>query len=511
MKKFKTYTQDQPFLLPPSVDDLIPADHMVRVINNVLNGLDPAVFEKPFQGGGCPSYHPLMMLKVIVYAYSIGVYSSRNIAELFHRDIHFMYLSGMQQPDFNTVNRFRSKYFEDILSEVFSFVANFLIQEGYIKTKDYFVDGTKFEADANKYSHVWKKNAQKFSERVKERALEIIKEADEINIAEDQDYGSKDLPSSGDHSNLTSQDLLDAAEDLSHNLNEKLSPREKGKQQTRIKKVRKHAKKLQSYEDQLDILGDRNSFSKTDHDATFMRMKNDELKPGYNIQAGTQDSYVTGFSVSQNSNDATAFIDHMEKREKEQLPQIENVMADSVYGSEENYNYLKDKPIGNYLKYPSFRQQEKGTLPEWATDNFIECPEKNIVICPAGRELEFIENKDKKTHSGYKYNVDVYRSKSCDGCPLKDKCVKAKSGLRTIELNRTLRKYRAQVKENLESEKGLELRARRGPEVETPFGHIKHNRLYRRIRLRGIKKVETEMAWIFMAYNFTKMANAKSA
>ncbi|MCH2208922.1 MAG: transposase [Lentisphaerales bacterium] len=105
----------------------------------------------------------------------------------------------------------------------------------------------------------------------------------------------------------------------------------------------------------------------------------------------------------------------------------------------------------------------------------------------------------------------MYRSKSCDRCPLKDKCVKAKNGLRTIELNRKLRKYRAQIKENLESEKELELRARRGPEVDTPFGHIKYNRLYRRIRLRGIKKVETEMAWLFMAYNFTKMAKAKSA
>ena len=203
----------------------------------------------------------------------------------------------------------------------------------------------------------------------------------------------------------------------------------------------------------------------------------------------------------------------MEKREAEQLPQIENVMADSIYGSEENYHYLEDKPIGNYLKYPSFRQQEKGAF----TDHFIECPEKNIVTCPAGRELEFnrelefLENKDRKTYSGYKYNVDVYRSKLCEGCPLKDKCVKAKSDLRTIELNRTLRKYRALVKENLESEKGLELRARRWPEVQTPFGHIKHNKLCRRIRLRGLKKVETEMAWLFMAYNFTEMAKAKSA
>ena len=152
-----------------------------------------------------------MMLKVIVYAYSLGIYSSRKIAECFHRDIHFIYLSGMQRPDFNTVNRFLSKYFEEILPEVFSFVANFLIKEGYIKTKDYFVDGTKFEADAYKYSHVWKKNAQKFSARVKERAFEIIKEADKVNNQEDIEYGDKNLPISGDHSELSSADLLEAA------------------------------------------------------------------------------------------------------------------------------------------------------------------------------------------------------------------------------------------------------------------------------------------------------------
>ena len=76
------------------------------------------------------------MLKILLHTYSIGIYSSRKIAELFHRDTHFMYLSGMQQPDFNTVNCFRSKYFEPVLSEVFSFVANFQIKEGCVKTKD---------------------------------------------------------------------------------------------------------------------------------------------------------------------------------------------------------------------------------------------------------------------------------------------------------------------------------------------------------------------------------------
>jgi len=258
-------------------------------------------------------------------------------------------------------------------------------------------------------------------------------------------------------------------------------------------------------------LGGRRSYSKTDHDATFMRMKNDELKPGYNIQGGTQDSYVTGYSVSQNSNDATAFIDHMERRLNGELPGVENIMADAIYGSEENYTYLKDKPVGNYLKYPSFRQQEKGKLPAWANDNFIECPEKGVFICPIGRELKFIEERKRRSYSGFEYEVEVYRSESCEGCPLKDKCVRSKTGLRTLEVNRNLRELRAEVRSNLESEKGLELRKRRAPEVETPFGHIKHNLGYRRIRLRGLESAETEMGWLFMAYNFTKLGKVMTA
>jgi len=178
MKRFKDYSQDQPLLLPPSFDDLIPANDLVRVVNSFINEIDNDLLMSVFIGGGRPAFHPKMVIKVLVYAYSRKIYSCRNISRSLKSDIHFMWLSGMQFPDFRTINRFRGEYFKEILDKVFAQLVMLLLEKDYIKSKDYFLDGTTIEADANKYSYVWRKNTEKFKSQVQERALEIIKCAD---------------------------------------------------------------------------------------------------------------------------------------------------------------------------------------------------------------------------------------------------------------------------------------------------------------------------------------------
>jgi transposase len=169
MKRYREYNQHQQYLLPPSELELIAENDLVRVVDEIIESLELHELHQVFRGGGRPAYHPVMMLKVLVYAYAQGVYSSRKIANLLGRDIHFMWLSGRERPDFRSINRFRGQYLAEIMPKVMGEVSLLLLERGYIKGKDFFVDGTTLEADANKYKIVWRKNTERYKDRVKKR------------------------------------------------------------------------------------------------------------------------------------------------------------------------------------------------------------------------------------------------------------------------------------------------------------------------------------------------------
>jgi len=509
MLKYKSYEQNQPLLLPPSLEDLIGEKDLVRVVNHVIDHINPEIIDKAFKGGGCPSYNPVMMLKVIIYAYSCKVYSCRKIALSLKRDIAFMWLSAMQTPDFNTINRFRSNYFNEILEKVFSEVVIFLLKNSYVSTEDYFVDGTKIEANAGKNTYVWKRNTERFSKKVKQRAAEIIKEADQINEFEENEYKGKDLPETGSGNNFTSKSLKKAAEVLAEKVNDKMPEKMKKKVLSKSKKLLKESDNLEKYEKQKETLGHRNSYSKTDPDATFMRLKNELLRPAYNIQAGTQNSYITGYSVSQNANDSVTFIEHVEKRKNLNLPKVATITADAAYGTEENYEYMKNilSDTECYLKYPTFYREQKNKMSKFSKEKFEYDSQKDQFICPAKRILTFKKIKTKETSTGFKQSLRVYQCDSCKKCIYSEKCKKT-CGNRKIEINKNLDNYKNEAKKKLLSQKGISLRRRRAPEVETVFGDMKQNMGIKKLILRGKEKVNSEIALIFSAYNLRKMALA---
>jgi transposase len=507
MKKYHDYQQKQNLLIPPRLDSLIDSNDLCRVVNRVIDELDPDTYESRFRGGGRPSYHPKMMLKILVYGYCMKIYSSRKIALALRRDIAFMWLSGRQNPEHNTINRFRGDYLKEALEQVFASVVQFLLNHGYIKSNDYFVDGTKFEADAGKYTHVWKKSAEKFSSKVKDRAKEIMEEADLINEQEDLEFSGKDLASTGSHSELTPEEMRAAATEISKQISDEMTGRQKQRKKTLSKKLEQEADKLQKYNEQLEICKERNSYSKTDHDATFMRMKNDEVRAGYNVQAGSQSQYITTFSVSQNSNDATAFKAHMQKRNELKLPPVDTITADSIYGTEDNYEFMESLDAQCYLKYPTFHRETHGKKPMFSLEDFEYDEVNDQYKCPGGRELLFFYETSKQKQGGNRWFYRVYGCETCEGCSLASQCKKTKRNKR-LHVNHKLAKYRKDTKTRLLSDKGFELRRRRGFEIETPFADIKHNLGYRRIRLRGIKKATAELALVFIGYNLRKAAKA---
>jgi transposase len=510
MPNYKDYKiGQQPGLFPLDITSLIPKKHLVRQIDAVVDRIDIKEFDDIFSDEGAPSYHPQMMLKVIIYAYSTKNYSCRNIAAMLRQDITYMWLSGMQTPDFNTVNRFRSVYLKDVIEGVFSEVLLFLHEHDFIRFDNYFVDGTKLEADTGKFSHVWKSNTLRYKAAVQARVKTLMEEIDQINRGEDSLYDNKDLPELGEQSEISSKHVEELAQHISNKLEERRSSISRlrvSRFKSKVNKLKKEKENLQKYEEQQSILGQRNSYSKTDHDATMMRMKGtDELRPGYNVQVSSENQFVVNYTVGQNAADSACFTDHLTKitdRGDEFIP--ENYIGDSGYGCQENYDKLKDIGIGNYLKYPSFcNEQQAVKLNPFSKDNFKYDPNGDFYICLNDKKLEYVKTIQDKTMTGFIQTFRIYETVCCQGCAFNEKCAKGKS-YRRIQVNPELERHKRIARENLTSEKGLELRKRRAPEIESFFGDLKHNQKYKRIRLRGLNKADIEIGWLAISYNLRK-------
>lgn len=505
---FKEYNMDERLLFPPSLDELIPENHIVRVVNSYIDEMDLSEIEKLYKGGGTSSYHYRMLLKVLVYAYTEKIYSCRKIAKSLRENINFMWIAAGNKPDFRTINRFRLKLKKNI-GDIFYSIIEMLYMQGYINLENYFVDGTKVEANANKYKVVWRKNVERNKKRLEEKVKELLKHIDEENEREDKEYGDKDLPEVERQISIDKELLKKKAKEVSEKLKEEPADR---KNKSILKKIeREYLPQMEKYEEQEKVLNGRNSYSKTDPDATFMRIKdegmwNRQLKASYNVQIGTEHQFIIGYSIHQNPNDTLTFIPHMKQALKYLPKKPDNVVADAGYGSEENYNFVKKEKLGNYIKYNQFYIEKtiKFKKDIFRKENLIYNPERDEYLCPNGNILKFKETNTRTSENGYISQIRIYESKDCSNCPLKGRCYKGRDN-RKIEVNETLNKFREEARKNLESEKGIKLRKLRNIEPETCFGDIKWNGGFHRFMLRSLEKVKIEWGLLSIAHNLRKV------
>jgi transposase len=519
---FKPYVMGQPHLMPPSYDEVIEEGHLVRVVNDAIENLDLSVLMAQYKGGGTSSYHPKMLLKVLVYAYCTKNYSSRKVAAALRENVHFMWLSGANRPDFRTLNDFRGSRMKGVIDEVFAEVLEYLIGKGYVKLEHYFVDGTKIEADANKHKVVWAKRKEKYEKRVREQIGELLEEIERVNDEEQAEYGEEDLEERGGNSGpIDSGELRKRIEELNRRLRERDQPKKAtSRERQALKKLEKDClPRLERYEQQTEALKGRSSYSKTDPDASSMRMKEDRgaekpwPRPAYNAQLGTEGQFVVGFSMHNRAGDPACLIPHLEQvRRNTGGRSPKAVVADAAYGSEENYAYVDQHGMGNYLKYNTFYQdthhyRKADTIRkhQFRAEHFGYDAQTDQFICPANQHLQFQYTSRYTTDNGYVTDRRIYECFECAACPLKPQCTRAK-GNRKIRISFRLLDYRKQARENLTSELGRQLRAARSTEVETVFGHIKHNMGFRRFHLRGLEKVKAEWGLVCIAHNMQKLA-----
>ena len=218
---FKPYSQSEQWLLPPSLDELVPENHFVRIVSKTVDELRiQDVFTKYTKGGGASRYNPVMLLKILIYCYMTGTYSSRQIAKQCRENINVMWLTGSQKPDFRTINKFRSEKLKDSIEEIFVATVKLLNKKGYVSLEKYFVDGTKIESAANKYTFVWKKAVEKNEKKLDEKLRVFLNDVDEITRKENQVYGDKDFAETGDDDPVTSEDIKEAAEKINRKLAE---------------------------------------------------------------------------------------------------------------------------------------------------------------------------------------------------------------------------------------------------------------------------------------------------
>lgn len=506
---FKPYQQDQMLLMPPRLDDMVPANHVVRVVNEAVEAVKGDRLVVGYKGGGSSSYHPKMMLKVLVYAYTQRIYTSRRIAKALRENVHFMWLSGMNRPDFRTINRFRGEILRRVMEPVFAMVLEMLMERGYVHFDECYVDGTKIEANAGRYSFVWKKAVKRYKARVQAKARELLDEAEEENAAEQAEYGDRDLEEVEGEA-PSSQEIEERVRQLEEQLEQG-----SGSKATRkaVRTLRKDCvPRLRGYEEQERMLGGRNSCSKTDPEATFMRMKDATvagapLKAAYNVQIGTERQFVLSYSVHQRPGDPGCLIPHLEESFQRMGRRPQKLMADAAYGSEENYAYVNQHGIGNYLKYNHYDRDHRprSRLDPYRAERWDYDEQADEYICPSGDRLTFRYRTQYVTENGYRSYRRIYVGDQCTKCSLHSQCTR-RAGNRRVSISPTLQIWMVQAASNLGSPTGQKLRSRRPTEAESVFGHLKHNWSFRRFHLRGVEKVKTEWGLLCLAHNLSKAA-----
>ena len=498
---FKPYNQGQSELFPSRLDEFIPENAPVRIVSQVVDELDIDDIVKSYKAGGCKGYHPRMLLKVLFYSYLGNVFSCRKMEQALTESIAYMWLSGRQFPKHSCINDFRSKRLKNHINKLFTQVVFILVDLGYVSLDVQYIDGTKIESKANRYSFVWRRSVERYKANLEKKIANILEQIEQGIADDNQSQDNEPRPFDSDELKKRIAQINRSEQAQEKPLRKLLKELEK-----------KHLPKLEEYEQKLEDIGpNRNSCSKTDKEATFMRMKEDhmkngQLKPAYNVQISTENQFITHYGIYQNPTDTRTFIDYLTGFHQRYNRQSKEVAADSGYGSEENYEYLEKEQIEHYVKFNYFHAEQKKAFKTnpYKVENLHYNTAGDYFVCPMGQHMNFVAEYKKANSHGYKSTLRRYRAQNCSRCHIRSRCFKGK-GNRSIEVNFRLRDYKQKAREALGSDKGVNHRSKRPVEPEAVFGQIKYNKGFNRFKLKGIEGTSLEFGLIAIALNISKM------
>jgi len=489
-------------VMPLNVAVMIEKDDPVFKMAEILESLDYRKLRASYRRKW-RKLPPEVLFSIIVYANMRGIFSSRGIEEACKTDIRFMWLLQYRKaPDHTTISRFLENNMSGCAEDLFYQLVEKLADMGEVKFESLFVDGTKIEANANRYSFVWAKAVEKSRKKLNEnieKELSAICEKQGINAGIGIERVTKELHS------LAELQGIGFVHGRGHH---------KTELQRDTEKLEARLSKWKEYEEKLRICGNRKSYSKTDPDATFMRMKEDhmrngQLKPGYNMQIGVDGEYVTGLGLFPNPTDTTTLIPFLERMKKQLNRGWRDIVADMGYASEENYTYLEENGQSAYIKPADHEVKKKRKFKKniFHKDNMPYDEESDSFMCPNGKRLLHSYDRDIKTDNGFAVTRSYYVCESCAGCPYREKCFKGQYENRKLELSKTMRRQKKEAEERISTERGILLRVNRSIQVEGVFGILKQDFGFRRFLTRGKVNNETRLFILAMAFNIQKLCN----
>ena len=503
--------------MPMNLEIIIPSDEPVRLLNAVLEELDYRKLTATYSRLGRIEYSPRLLFKVVLYGCCRGIYSSREIERACRENVNFMYLLERQKaPDHNTIARFRSEHLPEAVEDLLYQMVQLLMAHGEISFEEsaVFIDGTKIEANAGRYTFVWKTRVTKDQEKLGNKIateLPLLLEKAGVGLAVPHQITVQQLKK-------LRKKLYAKKEEIEIEFVYGKGHRKHGLQKA-IEAINSWLERLKRYNLDIYICGDRNSYSKTDHDATFMHMKEDhmkngQLKAGYNVNVATVSEYIIGNYISADRTDTKVFIPFMEKLCRK-YP-VKRVGVDSGYESEENYHYVDGSEQLSLFVKPSNHEQKKKR--KYQTDisrreNMPYDAEKDEYTCAQGKKLIAVATKIRRSETGYKQQITVYECAECTNCPVKEKCIRQKKTDKTPLEERVKRlnvsKYfisqREAMEEKISTEEGILVRVNRSIQAEGVFAMIKEDMNFRRFMMRGKKNVNVEWHLVSMAYNILKL------
>lgn len=487
-------------LLPMDLEIKIAENDPVRKLVEICEELDYSKLYDQYVRTW-RKYDPVTIFMLLVYGYMNRLYSSREIENACRTDIRFMWiLQDEPVPDHSTIARFQEGKLLPVIEDLFYQLIMKLMSLGEVSYDHAFVDGTKIEANANRYSFVWAKAVEKLLQK---ETVKTLADIEKICNA----YGFAD--------NLTVEDCLKKLYEIAACWHIEFvhgKGRHKTPLQRDVELLEKHMEKKQQYIAYLQIMNGRKSFSKTDTDATFMRMKEDhmkngQLKPGYNVQIMVNSEYVVGLGAFANPTDVNTLVPFMERVYNHTHERVRRVIADAGYESEENYSYLQANGQMAFIKPSNYEQQKKRKKNPYAVENMEYNEEEDHFLCPNNRHLVCTEELHSKTQSGFQSTKRVYTCESCAGCPCREQCYKGKKENREIKVSTKFKHQREESLRNIRSEEGILLRMNRSIQVEGTFGVWKQDYRFRRFAMRGKQGIETQLFLLAFAYNIQKLCN----
>lgn len=501
--------------LPLNIDTIIPEDDSVRLLSQFVETMDLTDLYSTYERINSISSRTL--LKIVLYSYMNGDYSSRSMELNCKRDINFMFLlEGAPAPDHATFARFRSIHFAPCSKRILAEMSNTLFDLGEISGETIFIDGTKIEASANKYTFVWKKAVTKNQEKLLIKLADFVAECEQlydIKIV----YGSTIKMK---HVKKLRKKLYTLKESENvvfvHGIGKRKTPLQKC-----IETLEDYSSRLKEYNQKIHICGEWNSYSQTDRDATFMRMKEDamgngQLKPAYNLQHGLDSEYITWLTIGPQPTDTTTLIPFLKDAENHLKFKYKNITADAGYESEENYQFLESNGQISYIKPANYEisKTRKYRNDIGKIENMEYDEEADVYTCRNDKKLKVHNIRHSISKTGYMSEKTIYKYENCDACPYKKECIKGNNckipldeRTKTLQVAKTFLKYRQEDLERILSEEGILFRTNRSIQAEGSFGDLKQDMQFRRYLSKGTTNVLAESTLLAMARNINKLHN----